>query len=275
MGVGASKNESTFDVINQTLSENINKQLVKIAQRSVSTINATQFIKIIAKAGRDANISNVKQKMVMNIDIKKFIDNVDETTLKSIMTTSLEASAKDSQTVNHQLILGASLSSNSSKASVMNSAINRVVNSYTHEQFIEDVQNVLGSQTIEIPVEAGRDVNVSDISQYVQVELLSSHISKAMAKTIMDVSTESSTTAKKETSQSASGGLSMGMITIIIIVVIIALLGGFALFWFNGGREIVVQQLDKAGGTAKMRPRMTTTPTKFAMLARHSQYQSP
>ena len=69
MGVGASKNESTFNVINQTLSENINKQMVKIAQRSVSTINATQFIKIIAKAGRDANISNVKQKIVMNIDI--------------------------------------------------------------------------------------------------------------------------------------------------------------------------------------------------------------
>jgi sulfite reductase alpha subunit-like flavoprotein len=248
MGIGASKNESTFNIINETLSENINQQLVKISQRSVSNVNATQLIKIIVKAGRDANISNVKQKMVVNIDIKKFIDNVDETTLKSIMTTSLDAAAKDNQTVDHQLILGASLSSNASKSNVANSAVNRIMNSYTHEQFIEDVQNIIGSQTIELPVSADRDVNISDISQYVQVELLASQISKAMAKTIMDVSTESSTTAKKETSQSASGGLSMGMITTIIIVIVVALLGGAIIWWFNGGREIVVQQLEKSGG---------------------------
>jgi len=243
MGVASSKSTSSYAVVNEALSESISSTLVKIAQQSTSTVASQQLVKIVASAEQDVNISGITQKAVINVDVKKFIDNVSDEKLKSIMTTSLESTAKDNQEVNHQLTIGGSIVQNKSEASISSVAVNRIINSYTHEQFISDVQSILGSQTVDISAIARRDVSISNINQYVQIELIASQISKAMTQTIMDMASDSDTVSSKTTTQSTTSGFSLGNILIIIIIVV--LIGG-VIFWFNGGKEIVMSRVGGA-----------------------------
>ena len=232
MGAAVTKNKSTLDVVNESLTENINTSMISIAQQSVSTVAPTQLIKITGRAGRDFVISGLEQKIVINVDVQKFLSNITETSLKSMMKSALEATAKDNQEVEHQLTIGGSYASNTSAATVRNTNVNRVVNSYSYSQLVSDAQEILASQTIDLSASADRDVEISNLSQYIKIELISKQIADNMTKTLSDIASETTTTVTKETDQSSSSGISMAwlMSGAIIIIVIIAIIAG--LLWY-------------------------------------------
>jgi prolyl-tRNA synthetase len=217
--------------------------MVSIAQQSVSTAAPTQTIKITGVAGRDFVVSGLEQKIVVNIDVQKFLSNVTETSLKSMMTSALETTAKDNQEVEHQLTIGGSYAANTSAVTVRNNNVNRIVNSYSYSQFVSDVQQVLASQTIDISGLAERDVTISNLSQYIKIELISKQIADNMTTTYNSIKTDTSTTTTKETTQATSSGISMAwlMSGIIIFVIIVAVIAGFV--WYFGGSDIVKSKL--------------------------------
>ena len=262
MGVAASKNTSTVDVVNASLTENLNSSMVSIAQQSVSNVAPTQLIKISGTAGQDFVVSGIDQKIVVNVDVQKFLSNVTETSLKSMMKSALEVTAKDNQAVEHQLVIGGSYAANTSTATVRNNNVNRIVNSYSYNQFVSDTQQVLSSQTIDISGSAKRDVKIADLSQYIKIELLSKQIADNMTKTYNDIVSETTTTATKETTQTTSAGMSMAWIVsgIIIVVIVIAIIAGFV--WYFGGSDIVKEQISK-GGMGAMRECLRTRAKKM------------
>lgn len=250
MGVATSKNKSTLDVFNESITETLNQSMVQIAQQSVSTAAPYQLIKIRAIAGRDVNISDVQQTTIVNVDSEKFITNVNEAQLKSMMTNALDVVSKDNQDIDHQLTIGGSYASNTSEAAVRNSNINRIVNSYSYSQFVSEVQQILASQTIDVSGVAGRDANISNISQYIKIELISKQISDNMTKTFSDIISETSTSVVKETDQTSTSGFSMGwVLTIVIIAVILIAIGGAAWYFFGGGREMIQEAMKEGAGT--------------------------
>lgn len=248
MGVSASKNKSSFDVISSTLSENLNNSFVQISQMSVSSVSPTQVIKIIARAGQDVTISGMTQKTIAKIDVQKFLSNVTETELKSKLTAALEATAKENQAVESGLTIGGSYSSNTSDTAVRQINVNRVVNSYSYTQFVSEVNQIFSSQVIDLNLAAARDVNVEDINQYISVELLSKQMADVMTKTLQDIVNESSATVKKELTQTTTSGFSFSfgqyMIFIVVLVVIIAIVAGI---WYfkGGGKEMIQEQLEQ------------------------------
>jgi hypothetical protein len=251
MGIGASKNESTLKSFNTSVTENLSSTMIEIAQSSVSRAEPTQRIDIIATASGDVNIDGVSQVMVANIDVQQFLSNITEQTLKSKMTSAVEVAAKDNQAVDHQLIIGASLSSNKSAAEVRTENINRIVNSYSYSQFSSLVAEILPKQSISIDA-IGKNVNIKNISQYIKVDMVVKQMAENMTKTLSDIVSENSVSVKKETDQKASGGLSTAWLVsgIIIVVVVIAIIAGFV--WYFGGSDIakdyVAQQQAQQGG---------------------------
>jgi cobalamin biosynthesis Mg chelatase CobN len=244
MGVASSKNSATYSAITSALSETMSSQLISIAQQSVSSAASTQLINITVSAGQDVNISDISQKAVINVDVKKFLSSISSTDLGAMMTNALQSAARNDQTTNNQLTLGGSMITNGNKTEVNSTTVNRVVSSYNYSQFVSDVTTILSSQTIDISAVANRNVNISNVSQFIKIELLSTQIAKAMAKTIMDVSTSAATKSSNTLSQSATSGFSLGIVLIVIVIVV--LVGG-AIFWLNGGSEIVSRQLNPAG----------------------------
>jgi len=252
MGVGVSKNKSRFDVINESLTENLNSTMISIAQQSVSSVQPTQIMTVrpIAVKG-DITISGLEQVIIVNVDVQKFLSNTTETELRSQMISALEATARDNQAVDHQLILGASYSQNESEATIRNRNVHRVVNSYSYSQFVSDTQEIFAQQELVIaPTTINGDIVVKNISQYVKIELLAKQIATNMTKTLMDMETEASMEAQKETTQTASAGLSTAWLVsgIIMVVVIIAIIAGFV--WYFGGSDIVKEQVAKGGAGA-------------------------
>lgn len=241
MGVASSKNSSSLEVVSESLSEAISSSMTSIAQQSISTVTPTQTIKIAASAGRDMSVDGVSQKIVANIDVQKFLSNVSEVSLQSMMRNALETTAKDNQQVENGLVFGGSRTSNSSDASVRSSNINRVVHSYSYSQFVSDVQAIMPSQTIDIAGSAARDVNLKNINQFIKVDLVSRQIADNMAKEVVGLINEADTKTKKDTTQKAQAGISGGMIATIIIVIVIVVAGGAALFYFKGGGKEMVQ----------------------------------
>lgn len=249
MGVAGSKNVSTLDVFNNTVSENLNQSMVSIAQQSISTVAPTQVIKIRAAAGRDFTLSGIDQKVVVNVDIQKFLSNVNETQLKSMMKSALETAAKDNQAIEHQLVIGGSYAANQSSATVRNTNVNRIVNSYSYSQFVSEVQTILPAQTVDLSGTAMRDVNISNVSQYVKIDLISKQIAESMSKAFNDIQTESTTSVKKEANQATTAGISLtGMWIIIVIIVVIAAAGLAAFYFWGGGKEMLQEQLAQSSG---------------------------
>jgi cobalamin biosynthesis Mg chelatase CobN len=235
MGVASSKNKSTYDAVNATLSENLSQTLIKIAQQSVSSAAATQMVRIRATAEEgDVTVSGVQQISVMNVNITKFIQSVTDSSLKAMMSSALEASVKENQEVEHQLTIGGSIVKNDSGTSIRSEAINRIINSYTLDQFISDSQQILGSQEVDITALARKNVTISNINQYVKIELLSSQISQAMTKTITEMATENESVSSKSLTQTSSAGFSLGIA--LIVIVIIAIIAGLIWWKMSGSR---------------------------------------
>lgn len=249
MGVAISKNKSTLDVFNESVTETLNQSMVQIAQQSVSTVSPTQLVKIRAAAGRDFNLSDFQQKIIVNVDVQKFISNVNETQLKSMMKSALDVTSKDNQAIDHQLTIGGSYASNTSAATIRNSNINRIVNSYSYSQFVSEVQQIMASQTVDVSGVAGRDVNIANVSQYIKVELISKQISDNMTKAFAEIISETSTTVVKETDQTSKSGFSMGWVLIIVIIAVILIaIGGAAWYFFGGGREMIQEAMKEGAG---------------------------
>jgi len=237
MGAASSKNKSTYEEVREVLSENITSQLVSIAQQSASVANTTQTVSIIAKSEEgDVSISGIKQRAVANIDVEQFTRSVTETMLKQIMENSLETAVRDNQEVNHQLTIGGSMTKNESGTVISSSAISRIVNSYSYSQFISDSKSILTTQKVDLSAIARRNVSISNIDQYVRVEMLASQIADAMTKTITNMASKNEAISTKSTSQSSSSGFSLGFAIIAIVIVVI--LGALA-WWFFGGKETV------------------------------------
>lgn len=248
MGASVSQNVSEFQTVSSSLSESINSAMTSIAQTSVSDINPTQLMKVRIVSKGDFNFSENEQIIVANIDVNKFIEHLNETRLKSLLTTAVQASAKENQTLERGLLIGGSYSKNMSKTQVMQQNVMRVVNSYSHQQLTSDASRIFGTQTIEITASVSGDANILRNKQYMKVSILSSQIASVMTKTFQDIVNESSVTAKKEIMQASSEGFSFSFgsfaIFFVVVLIIIAIVAGI---WYfkGGGREMVEEQLRK------------------------------
>jgi hypothetical protein len=220
--------------------------MISISQSSVSTTAPTQTITIQARAAGSVTIKGVSQKTVINVDVQQFLRNVSDTYLRSMLTSAVENASRDNQSVDSQLTFGATMNSNISVMDARTETVNRIVNSYSYSQFTSDVKTILASQTIALDVEAGKDIKISDISQYIKIELIVKQIADILTKSFSDIVTENTSTSTKDTTQSTKSGISAGWIaSIIIIVVIIAALLLGLWYFYGGGQEQVSQMIAK------------------------------
>ncbi|MFA5177182.1 MAG: hypothetical protein WC440_03410 [Candidatus Omnitrophota bacterium] len=221
--------------------------MMAISQSSVSSTAPTQTISIQARSAGSVTIKGVSQKTIINVDVQQFLKNVSDTYLRSMLTSAVENASRDNQSVDSQLTFGATLNSNISVLDARTETINRIVNSYSYTQFTSDVKTILASQTIALDVAANGDINISDISQYIKIELIVKQITDILTTTFSDIVTENSAMTTKDTTQSTSSGISAGWIaSIIIIVVIIAALLLGLWYFYGGGQEQVSQLIAKA-----------------------------
>lgn len=221
-------NSSTFEAVSTSLSEQLNSTFIAVSQSSVSSTNPTQTLKIsnINTSGT-FTANNISQVIVAKIDAQKFVNSVSETKLQSSLKSALTATVKNNQTVESGLFGGSVRNSASTK--VYNENINRVVNSYSYAQFQNDANSIFGSQDITFSDITAGSVNLSNISQYIQTEILCKQMASIMTSTIEKIMTENGTYATSETTQTAKTGLTSDvlnkilMIAAIVFVVIIAI----------------------------------------------------
>ncbi len=225
MGSSTSKNQSTNEVLQKNLTQSINSSLTKIAQTCISNVSATQRINIVGlSAGGSVTIGNVTQKLVARVDTKKFTTAVDSKMLANIMANALDYAEKTDQKVDAGM--GGGNTENSTTTRIRNERETQVLNSYSYDQFTNDVNSILTAQEINLGnIGAGANITIDNISQYVQVEILSSQIAKAMTETFAKVASSEESKVQKEatatTTNVTGGNLTkiFGMIFVVLLIV--------------------------------------------------------
>lgn len=237
MGSSTSKNQSTNEVLQKNLTQSINTSLTKIAQTCISNVSATQRINIVGlSAGGSVTIGNVTQKLVARVDTKKFTTAVDSKTLANIMANALDYAEKTDQKVNGGM--GGGNTENSTTSSIRNEKETQILNSYSYDQFTNDVNSILTAQEINLGnIGAGANITIDNISQYVQVEILSNQIAKAMTETFARVASSEENKVQKEATATTTSGVTGGDLTKIfgMIFVVLLIVGAIVLYIKFGG----------------------------------------
>jgi cobalamin biosynthesis Mg chelatase CobN len=231
MGVSASKNKSVTEIFNQTVSNTLNETFISIAQDSVSTMNPTQLITINANASGDVTIDGIQQKVIANIDTNKFISNISKSELESELENSVKTTVDENQEIEQALTIGGAASSNESKLTQLTNTIQNISNSYSYSQFISDVNTILSDQTITLNLKSTTgNVDISNISQFVQIEILTQHIADVLTESFSKNVTAASTETTKITDQSGSSGISSTALIFIAIAIVVSLIVGYVIY---------------------------------------------
>lgn len=237
MGVSASKNESLSKVFNESISSTLNSTMISIAQSSTSDTDSQQVITIQAKSRGSVTIDGIVQKTVANISVDKFLSHVNSEQLSTMLTSAVDTAVKDNQEIEQALTIGGAVSSNVSDLESYTRNVQEVVNSYSYTQFVSDVNSIFAKQTITLELEAGEDIDVSNISQFLKAELLSKQIAEVMTEKFTEVISDTKSSVTKVTEQASSSGISSAAIVFIVIFIIVGLLAGFFVYrkFIKGG----------------------------------------
>lgn len=231
MGAAVTKNTSISNIFNQSITNTMNSVMMSVAHESVSTTNPTQLITINAKAAGDVNIKGVTQKVIANISAKKLISNVSSTELESMLESAVKTTVEDNQEIKSALVIGAAVGENVSELNQLTQNIQNISSSYSYSQFISDVNNILSQQTITLNANSiSGNVNIEDISQFVQLEIISEHIAEILTEKFDKITNTSEVTVDKKSDQTNESGISNTALIFIAIAIIVIAIVGFVIY---------------------------------------------
>jgi len=213
-GFGGAKTKTTLTGFNTNVQRTVNTSITNIARASQGVITGTQVIHISGiSAGGDLTISNIKQKQVAKIDFSRAISVINKDTLRNIMENAIKVAETNDQNVKTALFGGNALAT--SDTTIHNTNVNEVMNSYTYNDFTNDMQQVTGAQTIDISsLSALGNVTIENLSQYLSLEIVSQNIADHMTEKLAEIMQKNETDIEKENKQDAeASGLDIAALT--------------------------------------------------------------
>ena len=190
------------DEIIKTVNKNTSNTMISKSQKSATSINGSQLIKIKGiKCQGNINFSNISQKFVSQVDVQKMMTDISQTEFQNIIKNTIEQSAQSVQkTIS---ALSGSLAVSQDIQRLKNETINETLRNYSYNDFKEDVLGVSNFQELIIEdVESkGGDCNFSNISQNLQMDILSKKITENIIKNFDKVLTQNNISQESSSKQ--------------------------------------------------------------------------
>lgn len=208
LGIGdcATTNEKTTELFNQQVTENIRNTLINISSTNSGVMSAAQTISIRGvKCGQDFNLNNVSQVFISKVNFANLSEVMTEEKLSSMLKSAITQATETDQNINKAFMSGAS--SNTDATVIKNINIQKFVSNYTLNDFRANIASVEAAQLSEIVgIEAGRDCNMNDISQTIEMDIIAKNIGSTMTKHFANLVNDSSIDQDSKTGQDNKGG---------------------------------------------------------------------
>lgn len=243
MGNSPAKIETISRAVSENVQQTVNSAVVNMVSSTNAALSGNQVIDIngINCAG-SINLSGISQKSVIKYNLSRVNTSQNYQTVRSSIAAGIENALNSDTSIKKGALSLATDMGVTNEAEAVSRVVNQVANSYTFNQFSNDVTQINNSQTVSIKNAMNRtgDCDLSNISQSIVLDVLSKQIAESVSKSITDMLTKSKTyqSATTKTDYTQTGvlqdffsGLSnlfssiSGFFWIILIVVFVAIFG--------------------------------------------------
>ncbi|MHB1954270.1 MAG: hypothetical protein ACYCOU_11035 [Sulfobacillus sp.] len=204
---------------NETVNSSMSSSLQSISSSNSNIVSGTQTINIgNIKCGGPINISGITQTMIARINFQALSQSIDKNTFHKMIHNAVKQGAQAAaKTAQHFMSSGTSTSVDQT---TQNEQINQISNSYSFSDFTKDLQSVKTEQNLgimDLTSMPGMACNISNITQYMYLDVLASMVSKHLTSALQKIASNSvttQTTAAKTAAKSAgpisdiTGGIS-------------------------------------------------------------------
>lgn len=243
-----------------SISRNLKERIMNINKTTQFMSGATQVFRLKnLRCGGNLNMSNISQKAVMSINYSSLDKAIDENTFKDMQEQAIKQAVESNDEIKTEFMSGGGADINET-SKIVSTNIREVRDSYTYNDFKSFINQMKVSQEIDMGnFDIGKDCNINNISQTIQIDIIANEIAEKMSKAFTDLAqkNESSSTAKAQTKIESTGfigdlgrgikgimtGLGLGLVAPLIIGVV-----GFLLL--AGVVIIIMAMKKKSGATA-------------------------
>lgn len=230
-----------------TVSRNLKERIMNINKSTQFMSGATQVFRLKnLRCGGELNLSNISQKAVFSINYSSLDKAIDENTFKDIQEQAIKQAVESNDEIKTEFMSGGGADINET-SKVVSTNIREVRDSYTYNDFKSFVNTMKASQEIDMGnFDIGKDCNINNISQDIQIDIIANEIAEKMSKAFTDLAqkNESDSSSKAQTKIESTGmfgdigralsgimtGLGIGlMLPLIIGVVGFLLLAGLVI----------------------------------------------
>ena len=190
---GTTSAEKVAEIFNSSVNNTINSTLVTIARQTQAISTTTQTIDLSGlSCGGAINISGISQKSVAIINTNIMSNNVNQNTLSNMLTNAIkQASDSDQDTTANFLANTLSKNIATDKTVTKSDIINTIANSYTLNDFQNDMQSINTTQSINLSNMSSNDkCTISNLSQNARLDIVSKNMSTRMTNTLTKLLTQ-------------------------------------------------------------------------------------
>ena len=253
MGNTPAKIETIAKAVQESVQQSLNSTVVNIASSTNAALATSQVIDISGLVCQgDFNFSNITQRSVIRYDLSKINTSASYNQVKSSISAGVSNALNSSASVRKGALSLAGDMGVSNENEAVGKLVNRITNSYTYDNFSNDVMSLNSNQVISVKniIAKTGDCNLNNLDQRIVLKALASQISQTISQNTIEALTKSSisqtTTTKTDYTQTGIlqdffTGLSnvfgsiSGFFWIIIFVVIAAIFGfGYLIYSILG-----------------------------------------
>ena len=214
-GMGDCGSTVTIKEFNETVNENLTQTMISKVRQTSGAATGTQAITFKnIRCDGDINIGNISQKMVVTYDFKRIMETTDETQFKNMIKNAVVQGANASTKTKAEF-MGPGAPSNAN-VETTNRNVTKVVDSYTYNDFTNDVNQAIAAQEMNFIDLRGKNCNFENISQDINLQMFISQMSDQVTRRFSDLVSENEAKQKGEgTAESESQGVFSGVGTLV------------------------------------------------------------
>lgn len=210
LGMGDCGSKTTIKEFNETVNENLTQTMISKVRQTSGSATGTQQIKFQRINCTNVNIGDISQKMVIKYDFSRILQTTDATQLRNIIKSAVEQGANASTKTKSEFMSGGAGSQ--SNVEIMNKNITRVTDSYTFNDFTNDINQAIASQQVGFSEISGTNCNFGNISQEIYLEMLIKQMSDQVTQRFGELVAENEARQKTQaTSESEATGIFTGI----------------------------------------------------------------
>lgn len=211
-GMGDCGSTVTIKEFNETVNENLTQTMISKVRQTSGAATGTQAITFKnIRCDGDINIGNISQKMVVTYNFKRIMETTDETQFKNMIKNAVVQGANASTKTKAEF-MGPGAPSNAN-VETTNRNVTRVVDSYTYNDFTNDVNQAIAAQEMNfIDLRGKKNCNFENISQDINLQMFISQMSDQVTRRFSDLVSENEAKQKgKGDAESESQGIFSGL----------------------------------------------------------------